>query len=209
VSLCVAWHTSGIARFEDLRTPGKAFGATGPSEDGVQTVKAMNALLGTKLRIVPGYPGSNEINLAVERGEVDGRCAISWSSLKATHQIWLDQKRINLLAQVSFARHPDLPGVPLLSDFAPTDEARQILTFLAARQVMGRPFFAPPEIPADRAAALRQAFMDTLTDPDFLAEAERAKLEVMPVPAARIEKLLQDLYAMPPNIVQKATELFN
>jgi tripartite-type tricarboxylate transporter receptor subunit TctC len=209
VSLCVAWHTSGIARFEDLRMREKAFGATGPSEEGVQIVKAMNALLGTKLRIVPGYPGSNEINLAVERGEVDGRCAISWSSIKATHQAWLDQKRLNLLAQVSFSRHSDLPGVPLLSDFAQTDEAKQILKFLAARQVMGRPFFAPPEIPADRAAALRMAFMDTLQDPEFLAEAERAKLEITPVTAERIEGLLQDLYAMPAGVVQRATALFN
>jgi tripartite-type tricarboxylate transporter receptor subunit TctC len=209
VSLCVAWHAAGIARFEDLRTGEKAFGATGPSEEGVQIVKTMNALLGTKVRIVSGYPGSNEINLAIERGEIDGRCAISWSSIKATHQIWLDQNKLKLLSQVSFSRHADLPEIPLLSDFAATDEARQILKFLAGRQVMGRPYFAPPELPADRAAALRKAFTDTLQDPEFLAEAERAKLEITPVPAARIEALLQELYAMPAAVVQKASALFN
>ncbi len=209
VSLCVAWHTSGIRRFEDLRAGEKAFGATGPTEEGVQVVKTANALLGTKVRIVPGYPGSNEINLAMERGEIDGRCAISWSSIKSTMQPWIEQKKIRLLSQIAFAKHPDLPDIPLLSDFASSEEARRILKFLAARQVMGRPYFAPPDLPTDRAAALRRAFMDTLQDPEFLAEADRIKLEITPVPAARIEALLAELYAMPVPIVRKASALFN
>jgi hypothetical protein len=149
------------------------------------------------------------MSLAIERGEIDGRCALSWSSLKATHQAWLDQKKINVLAQVSFARHADLPDVPLLIDLAPNDEVRQILKFLAARQVMGRPFFGPPDVPKDRAAALRKAFLDTMRDPEFLAEADKLKLEITPVAAERIEELLKDLYASPPDVVQKAAALFN
>jgi hypothetical protein len=165
--------------------------------------------MGAQIRIVSGYPGGNEINLAIERGEIDGRCALSWSSVKATHQAWVDQKKINVLTQVSFARHPDLPDVPLFLDLAANEEARQIVKFLAARQVIGRPFFGPPDVPAERAAALRKAFLDTLNDKEFLAEADRAKLEINPVPAERIEGLLKELYAIPPEITKKAAALFN
>jgi tripartite-type tricarboxylate transporter receptor subunit TctC len=209
VSVCVGWHASRIRTLDDMKTSEVAFGATGPAEEAVQIYKAMNALLGMKVRIVSGYPGGNEMNLAIERGEIDGRCALSWSSVKATHQAWLDEKKIRILAQVSFARHADLPDVPLLIDLALNPEARQIMKFLAARQVMGRPFFAPPDVPKDRADALRKAFMDTLRDPDFLAEAEKFKLEITPVGAERIEDLLRDLYATLPDIVQKAATLFN
>ena len=209
VSLCIASQASGITKFDDLRKSEKSFGSTGPTEEGVQVVKTTNALLGTKIKIIIGYPGSNEINLAMERGEIDGRCAISWSSIKSTMQPLVDQKKITILSQVAFAKHPELPDVPLLSDFATTDEARQILKFLAARQVMGRPYFAPPDLPADRAAALRMAFMDTLQDPEFLADADKLKLEITPVPARRIEELLTELYKTPPEIVQKAAALFN
>ena len=156
-----------------------------------------------------GYPGGNEIDLAIERGEIDGRCALSWSSVKATHPQWIEREEDQRAVQVSVARHPDLPDVPLMLDFAPDEEARQVLKFLVARQVMGRPFMAPPDLPADRAAALRKAFLDTLRDPEFLAEADRPKLEITPVPAERIDALLQEMYAMPPDIVKKAAALFN
>ena len=111
--------------------------------------------------------------------------------------------------QVASAKHPDLIDVPLLTDLAPTDEARRIFQFLAARQVMGRPYFGPPDIPADRAAALRKAFMDTLNDPQFLAEAVKHELEINPVPAERIHTLLQELYSAPSEAIKKASVLFN
>ena len=149
----------------------------------MQIYKSMNALLGTKVRTVSGYPGGDQINLAIERGEMHGRCALSWSSVKATLQHWLDDKKLHVLLQVASAKHADLPDVPSLMDLAPSDEARQIFRFLVARQVMGRPFFGPPDVPADRAAALRKAFLDTLADKEFLAEADKAKLEINPVPA--------------------------
>ena len=208
-AVCAAWHTSGFRVFEDMRQREMTVGATGQTDEGAQIAKGMNAYLGTKLRTVTGYPGGNEIGLAIERGEIDGRCALSWSSVKATHPQWISEKKINVLSQVSVAQHPDLPDVPLMLDFAPGEEARQVLKFLAARQVMGRPFMAPPDLPADRAAALRKAFLDTLRDPVFLAEAERLKLEITPVPAERIDALLQEMYATPPDIVKKAAALFN
>ena len=128
-------------------------------------------MLGTKFKIVTGYPGGNDIDLAMERGEVKGRCGWSWSSVVATHKRWIDDKKINVLVQLSLDKHPDLPDVPLVMDFAKTDEQKQIFRLIFARQVMGRPFLAPPGVPKDRADALRKAFMDTMKDPEFLADA--------------------------------------
>ena len=209
VSICAAWRDSGIRRFDDLKTKEYAFGATGPTEEAVQIYNTMNALLGTKIRTVSGYPGGNQINLAIERGEIHGRCALSWSSVKATLQHWLDEKKLLPLLQVASAKHAELPDVPLLTDLAPDEEARYVFRFLVARQVIGRPFFGPPQVPADRAAALRAAFIATMNDPEFLAEADKAKLEINPVPAVRIEDLLRELYAIPADITRKAAALFN
>jgi tripartite-type tricarboxylate transporter receptor subunit TctC len=209
VSICAAWSESGIKQFDDLKTKEYSFGATGPTEEAVQIYKTMNALLGTKIRTVSGYPGGTQINLAMERGEIHGRCALSWSSVKATLQHWLDEKKLRPMLQVASAKHADLPDVPLLMDLAPDDEARYVFRFLVARQVIGRPFFGSPAVPADRAAALRKAFIDTLNDKEFLAEAVKAKLEINPVPAERIEELLRELYAVPADITKKAAVLFN
>jgi tripartite-type tricarboxylate transporter receptor subunit TctC len=209
VSICAAWHESGIRRFDDLKAREYSFGATGPTEEAVQIYKTMNALLGTKIRTVSGYPGGNQINLAIERGEIHGRCALSWSSVKATLQHWLDDKKLRPLIQVASAKHAELKDVPLLMELAPDDEARHVFRFLVARQVIGRPFFGPPQVPADRAAVLRQAFIDTMKDKEFLAEADKAKLEINPVPAERIEDLLRGLYAIPAAITKKAAALFN
>jgi tripartite-type tricarboxylate transporter receptor subunit TctC len=209
VSICAAWRESGIRRFDDLKTREYAFGATGPTEEAVQIYKTMNALLGTRIRTVSGYPGGNQINLAIERGEIHGRCALSWSSVKATLQHWLDENKLLPMLQVASAKHADLQDVPLLMELAPDDEARYVFRFLVARQVIGRPFFGPPEVPADRAAALRKAFIDTMNDKEFLIEADKAKLEINPVPAERIEVLLRELYAIPPDITKKAAALFN
>ena len=209
VSICAAWRESGIRRFNDLKTKEYAFGATGPTEEAVQIYKTMNALLGTRIRTVSGYPGGNQINLAIERGEIHGRCALSWSSVKATLQHWLDENKLLPMLQVASAKHADLQDVPLLMELAPDEEARDVFRFLVARQVIGRPFFGPPEVPADRAAALRKAFIDTMNDKEFLIEADKAKLEINPVTAARIEVLLRELYAIPPDITKKAAALFN
>jgi tripartite-type tricarboxylate transporter receptor subunit TctC len=145
--------------------------------------------------------------LAMERGEVHGRCGWSWSSVIATHKNWLDEKKINILLQLALEKHPDLPNVPLVTELAKTDEQRQILRLIFARQVMGRPFVAPPGIPQDRAEALRKAFMDTMKDKEFLAEAEKAGLEITPVPGEQIQKLVQDVYNTPPEIAKKAAAI--
>jgi len=210
VSVCVSWNaTSGIAKFEDLLSKEMTVGGTSSSADTDQFPRIMNGVLGTKMRIVSGYPGGNDVVLAMERGEVKGRCGWSWSSVVSTHRVWLDEKKMTVLAQLALQKHPDLPDVPLIIDLAKTDEQKQILKLIFARQVMGRPYLAPPGIPADRAAALRQAFMDTMTDKDFLADAEKAQLEITPVDGAGIQKLVTEVYQTPPEVAKKAAELLN
>jgi len=207
VSVCVAWHTTGITRFEDLLTREMTVGGTGSAADTDQFPKITNGVLGTRMRVITGYPGGNDVGLAMERGEVQGRCGWSWSSVKSTHPAWVTDKKINILVQLALSKHPDLPDVPLIVDLAKTDEQRNVLKLIFSRQVMGRPFLGPPGIPADRVEALRKAFMDTMRDKDFLADAEKSQLEINPVDGADLEKLVKEIYQTPPQIAQKAAQL--
>jgi hypothetical protein len=143
----------------------------------------------------------------MERGEVQGRCGWSWSSIKATRMDWVKSRKIIVLLQMSLSKHPDLPEIPLVTDLARDDEQRQIFKLIFARQVMGRPFLAPPGIPADRAAALRTAFMETMKDPAFIADAEKSQLEVTPVAGEELQKLVADIYKTPPEIAKQAAQL--
>jgi len=204
VSVCVAWSTSGITKFEDMLSKELVVGGTATSADTDQFPRITNGVLGTKMKIVTGYPGGNEVGLAMERGEVQGRCGWSWSSVKSTHQKWIDEKKFTILVQLALEKHADLPNVPLIIDLAKTDEQRQILRLIFARQVMGRPFVAPPNIPADRAEALRNAFMTTMKDKDFLADTDKAQMEINPVPGDRVQALVKEIYSTPPEIAQKA-----
>jgi tripartite-type tricarboxylate transporter receptor subunit TctC len=207
VSVCVAWHTSGITKIEDTFTKELVVGGTGPSADTDQFPRIVNGVLGTKMKIVTGYPGGNDISLAMERGEVQGRCGWSWSSVQSTRKDWYDSKKINVLVQLSLQKHPDLPNVPLILDLAKTPEQKQILTLVFARQALGRPYVAPPGVPADRLAALRKAFMDTMKDPEFLAEADKAQLEVTPIDGEKVQQIVVDAYKVDPAIAKKTEAL--
>ena len=204
VSICVAWTGSGITKFEDMMTKELVVGGTSSSADTDQFPKIVNGVLGSKMKVVTGYPGGNEVGLAMERGEVQGRCGWSWSSVKSTHQKWIDEKKFTILVQLALDKHPDLPNVPLVIDLAKTDEQRQILKLIFARQVMGRPFLAPPGIPKDRVDALRKAFMDTMTDKEFLADTGKAQMEITPVSGQNLEKLVKEVYATPKELAHKA-----
>jgi tripartite-type tricarboxylate transporter receptor subunit TctC len=207
VSVCVAWHTSGITKFDDLFGRELIVGGTGPAADTDQFPKVVNGVLGTKMRVIAGYPGGNDVSLAMERGEVQGRCGWSWSSVRSTQPKWLDDKKIHVLVQLALDKHPELPDVPLIMDLAKSDEQKQLLKLIFARQVMGRPFLAPPGVPKERADALRKAFMDTMQDREFLAESEKAQLEIVPVSGEELQKLVLELYATSPAIAQKAAAL--
>ena len=208
VSVCVVWNgRTKITKFEDLLTTELNVGGTGAAADTDQFPRIINGVLGTKMKIITGYPGGNDVNLALERGEVDGRCGWSWSSVESTRASWVKDKKITILMQLSLQKHPDLPDVPLITDLAKTDEQRAILRLIFARQPLGRPFLAPPGVPEDRVAALRKAFMDTMNDKAFRAEAEKAQLEITPISGEAVQKLVSDIYATPQEIVKKAAEI--
>jgi tripartite-type tricarboxylate transporter receptor subunit TctC len=207
VSVCVSWNTSGVTTFQQALEKGLIVGGTGGSADTDQFPRAFNGVLDAKFKIVTGYPGGNDINLAMERGEVQGRCGWSWSSVSSTKPDWVKDKKINVLVQLALAKHPDLPDVPLILDFAKDDLQRGVFKLVFARQLMGRPFLAPPGVPEDKVAALRKAFMETMKDKEFLAEADKAKLEITPVPGEEVQKVVAEAYAMPPEVIKRTAQV--
>lgn len=207
VSICAAWKTAEITSFEELREKELIVGGTGRAADTDTFPRVINGVFGTKMETISGYPGGNDITLAMERGEVQGRCGWSWSSVKSLHSDWVENGDINILVQLSLNKHPDLPDVPLIMDFVENDEQRQILELVFARQVMGRPFAAPPGVPEDRVEALREAFMATMEDPEFLAEAETAELEITAVDGEQIQELVESTYGSPSEVVEQTKAL--
>jgi tripartite-type tricarboxylate transporter receptor subunit TctC len=204
VSICASWKTSEVKTWPDLLQKELIVGGTGSGADTDTFPLVLRNVLGAKLKLISGYPGGTDVLLAMERGEVGGRCGWSWSSVKSIHPEWVKDGTINILAQLSLNKHPDLPDMPLIMDLTQNDEQKQILRLIFSRQVMGRPFVAPPGLPADRATALQTAFMETMKDPEFLAEAQKQDLEVNPVSGAEIQALLVDLYETPKEIADKA-----
>jgi len=156
------------------------------------------------MKVITGYPSSVDILLAMEKGEVQGFCGIGWTYIKLRKAEWLATKKINILFQMALAKHADLPDVPLAQDLAKTPQDRALIDFLLAPQDMGRPFFAPPEVPGERVAALREAFSKTLKDPDFLREADKAGVEVQFTSGEDVQKLLERIHASPRELVERA-----
>jgi len=203
VSTCVVWKRTGVERFDQLFAKEITVGGTGGTADTNQFPKAIGGILGAKIKTVSGYAGGGEIDLAMERGEVDGRCGWSWSSIMATRKAWVGNGSIKVLVQLALHKHPDLPDVPLITDFAKTDEQREMLRLIFVRGALGCPFLAPPGIPAERAALLRSAFDATMKDPAFLAEAKRSNLEIAPVTGAELQRLVAEVYRTPADVVAK------
>ncbi|HSR55356.1 MAG TPA: hypothetical protein VLN73_03885 [Alphaproteobacteria bacterium] len=207
VSTCVAFHTSGIKSIEDAQKREMILAATAQGSDGVDFPLALNNVLGTKFKLITGYPGGATLQLAQERGEAHGRCGWSWSSIKATRPHWIKEGKLKILLQLALKKHPEIPSdVPLVMDLAKTERDKKVLQLIFARQAMGRPFLAPPKVPADRVAALRSAFDTMVTDPDFKAMAKKTKLEVEPISGKEIEDMLKDIYSTPKDIVQAAAD---
>ncbi|MPZ37073.1 MAG: hypothetical protein GEU95_03245 [Rhizobiales bacterium] len=203
ISLCATWHTSPVKTWQDALKTTFAVGGEGAGSDPDTYAAFVRNVFGVKLKLVTGYHGTSDIILAIERGEVDGRCGWSWSSIKSTRPTWIKEKKLNYLVHMSDVKAPELPHVPLVTDFA-NERQKRILRLVTSRQTMGRPFAAPPGVPADRAQALRRAFDATFKDPAFLAEAEKLKLEVNPVSGEDVAKLIAELYATPKDIVEEA-----
>jgi tripartite-type tricarboxylate transporter receptor subunit TctC len=192
----VTWHTSGVRTIDDAKRREVTMGATGGSTSS-QYPKAMNALLGTRFKIILGYPGGNDINLAMERGEVDGRGSNSWASWKATRPQWLAEKKINILVQIGLKKAPDLPDVPLLMELGRSAQDRALLRLLSASTQIGRPIFTTPDVPPERVAALRAAFDAMVRDPAFLEDARKGHFEIEPVPGAALQRLVAEIAGTP------------
>ncbi len=206
-SLCASWHLTAIKTWRDALTKPFALAGEGAGSDPDNFARILKNVFRANVRLVTGYPGGTEMNLAIERGEVDGRCGWSWDSIKSTRPDWLRDRKINLLAVFSLRKAADIPAdVPLIGDLAESDEQRQILRVHLAGQAFGRPFFTSPGVPAERKAALRSAFEATMQDPDFIAEIAKAKLEVIPTSGAEIDRLLAEVYATPQATIEKAKQ---
>ena len=200
-SVCATWKTSPVKTWDDMFKREFSLGGSAVGADPDTFALIMRNVFGAKVKLVTGYPGGNDINLAMERSEVDGRCGWSWTSLKSQKQ-WLPN--INVLVQFNLEKNADLPDVPVALERATSDEQRQVLRLLIAGQYVGRPFFTSPDIPADRKAALRSAFDATMKDPQFLAEATKTDMEISPVSGATLDTFVADIYKTPKDVVAKA-----
>ncbi len=203
VSVCTSWHETPIKTMQDAMEKELIVGGSGAT-DTEQFPAVLNNIIGTKFRIVSGYVNGPAIVLAMERREVDGRCGWSWSSVVTQFPHWIKEKKINILGQITLEKHPDLPDVPLVTEFAKTEEDRDVLEFLFARQVMGRPALAPPGVSADRVAALRAAFDAMVKDKAAIAEFEKANQELAPVSGQYIQNLVEKFYRAPKSTIEKA-----
>ncbi|MEW6453657.1 MAG: hypothetical protein AB1490_23640 [Pseudomonadota bacterium] len=207
-SLCATWHTTAVKTWSDMLTTPFVLGGEGPGSDLDNFALVLKNMFGAKVKLVSGYPGGSEVNLAVERRELDGRCGWSWDSIKSTKPDWLRDKKLNLLAVFALEKASDVPPeVPLILDKARNDEERKILRVHLAAQAFGRPFFAAPGIPEDRKKALRDAFDATMKDADFIAETAKVRMEVSPTTGHEIERILNEIYASPPEVIEKAKKL--
>jgi tripartite-type tricarboxylate transporter receptor subunit TctC len=208
-SVCIADARQAVKTFDDVRKTELVIGGSGADAIDMIFPRVANRLLGARFKIVSGYNTSNDILLAMERREVRGFCGIGWAFLKMRKAELLAEKKINILFQIALEKAPDLPDIPRVQDLAQTNDDRQVLEFLLTPQGMGRPFFAPPEVPRERVIALRKAFADTLKDPDFLQEAAKTGLDIQFVSGEQVDRLLERAYATPHELVERAKDLLH
>jgi tripartite-type tricarboxylate transporter receptor subunit TctC len=208
VFLCFARADAPVQKFSDLFTKELIVGASADGGSTRDFPVLLNNVLGTKFKIVNGYPGTREIGLAIDKGEVQGQCGTGWSSLITSHADWVRDHKINILAQEETNGYPDLnkQGVPRTIDFAKTSEQRQILELVYSQEVFARPFMVAAEVPKERVEALRKAFMETWADPDLLAEAKKVNLDIAAISGADVQKLIRNAYATPPDVIAKAKD---
>lgn len=205
--VCVVWHSAKVQTLQDLMSKEFIVAASNSSGGEAMIAGVLNALAGAHLRSIVGYSGGGEMNLAMQRGEVDGRCGLGWGAIKTNYSQWLNDKEMKVLVQFASERSPDLADVPSVYDLLKSDDDRKVLDLILATQRLGRPFAGPPNMPKDRADALRLAFEHTVRDPVFIADAERQKVDLLPLSGSEIEQVLHQAYATPPPIVARAAKL--
>lgn len=202
-AVVVAWADSPIKTTEDLFTKEMIVGGTGPTIDTETTPRLLNALIGTKFKIISGYPGTTEVTLAMERGEVMGLGDWSWSNVKSRRGDYLRDKKIRILMQSALQKEPDLPDVPLALDYVKNPEDRQIMELIMAQKTVARPLVAPPDVPKDRIAALRTAFMATGKDADFIQDSEKSKLDIGLTSGEEVDKVVARIVKTPPALAER------
>jgi tripartite-type tricarboxylate transporter receptor subunit TctC len=207
VSVCALMRASGIASFADMRSKPFRIGASGAGADSDIFPVVLKNLFGLPMRLVAGYQGGADMVLAMQRREIDGRCGWSWTSLLARDKAMLDAHEIAVTLQIALAKHEDLPDVPLVMDEVHDPQQLAALKLIVSRQNIARPFAAPPDVPAERVAALRAAFDATMRDQDFLAEAKQLALEVRPVSGTDVQALFAEISAAPPAVLARAGAL--
>jgi tripartite-type tricarboxylate transporter receptor subunit TctC len=202
-SVAYVWHTAGIKTIKDVMEREVILGGTGVGSSIVIYPTVMNNVLGTRFRIVLGYKSTLEIDVAMERGEVQARTG-SYTALLSEHPDWIRDRKVDIVAQIGEKPDPALAGVPLMTDLGRNDEERQILKLISSPIAVGRPYLAPPGIPVDTLAVLRKAFDAALKDPGFLADAKKLDIEIAPTGGEALAKIVRDTIEAPPNVIAKA-----
>jgi tripartite-type tricarboxylate transporter receptor subunit TctC len=206
-AIAMVWHETPFINAADMLNRELLVGSNAPASDTTVWPQLLNALIGTKIRMVKGYPGTTGIALAMERAEVQGMIGDDWASVKANKADWLREKKVRILMQMTASRHADLPDVPVVGEFAKEEGKRQVLELFVLRQKYGRPFLAPPGTPAPVVAAYREAFGKLVKDVDFLREAERAKLIIKIGTGEEVTALVNRIHDSPKPIIEQASAL--
>jgi tripartite-type tricarboxylate transporter receptor subunit TctC len=206
--LCFVRSDAPVKSFEDVMKTQVTMGASAAGGSTVDMAALDDNLLGAKFRVVAGYPGSRQVTLAIEQGEVQGACGLGWSSIQTQHPEWVTEHKIRILVQDSNRGLPELKamGVPLSYSFAKTDEQRKIMELAYSQEIFGRPFVAPPGVPKDRVEALRKAFMATLADKETLADAKKMRLDIDAISGEEVQALVAKIYSYPPALVAKTKQ---
>ena len=205
-TLAMSWHTSKVKTYEDLKNTELLVPGTGAGADSEIIPLAFNSLAGTKFKIIAGYKDTTDGALAMERGELDGLAYWSWSAVMSAHPDWVPTKKVNVLFHTGTQPIPEIRDAPLIRNLVTNPIDKKALDFMLAREILGRPFLAPPGLPPDRAAVLRAAFAATLRDPEFLKEAERSKLETNLVPAEEVETVLKEATNAPADVINRVKQ---
>jgi tripartite-type tricarboxylate transporter receptor subunit TctC len=197
------WHTAPVSHITEVATKEVLVGSTTVGTTMNDFPLLLNDLLGYKFKLVRGYKGTPQINIATERGEIHGNAGVGLASVKTLSQAWIDEKKIKFILQYNMRPSPELPGVPMVMDLAKTEQQKTAMRLLFARTEYARPYFLPPDVPAERVRALRRAFDATMKDPAFVADAQKLQLELSPMTGEAMQKLVGELAATPPAIVAR------
>ncbi len=204
-----SWHTTGVTRIEQVMEKELVVGATGRSSGSYYYPAALNAFAGTKFKIVFGYRGGADVNIAMERGEVGGRGSNLWASWQSTRPQWLAEKKIHMLVQIALKRHPELKDVPLMQELVKDELRKQVLTFISADTAIARSIVTTPDVPADRIAILRQAFDAAMKDPALLKEAAQAKQDISPTTGADAQQIANSIVSASPAVIAEAKKVLS